>query len=522
MTSAADESTPLVGSSDRSEDDSRQTGKKVRFDCILARHVLALVFFMGFMNLYSLRNNLSVTIVAMVNTTGQATEFYNETECAHNRVNYSADPMEQNGEFMWDSYQQGILLGAYYYGYALTQVVGGWMEKHVGGRIVYGGSMTISSILTILCVPAAYLHFWVIFLCRLLVGMCHAVIYPTHHGMWGKWAPPLERSKLLSFSTSGTTIGTVIINVLAGFLSYYYGWSSVFYLSGTVCLIWCIAWFLLIHDTPSKHPRIREEERKYIIESIGPSSQDMDTRIPWRAIFTSVQVWGLIIGHSFSNWGLYTLMTGLPSFNAQVLAFDLDENGVISALPYAGSWIFLVVGAYIADELRRREIMSTKAVRRLFTVFGMYFPAFFLLSNAYVGCNRAMAVSFLVLANSFAALTYPGFKVNHVEIAPRFGGILYGITNTAASIPGFAAPYVNGIILQERGTNANAWLIIFIITAGFYIVGGTVVLVTIKTEEQEWAKSRPRKGSESDVTHSDIDKDSVELTTNKETEKHGL
>ncbi|XP_070553614.1 sialin-like isoform X2 [Ptychodera flava] len=489
MESQAEAKTSLLGSGSGSHYDSISkdhwtASKKVSFDCILARHVLALMFFMGFMNLYSLRNNLNVSIVAMVNTTGQPRQLYNESECLHEGEDFQvADPLEQEGEFFWDSYHQGILLGAYYYGYALTQVVGGWMEKRIGGRIMMGGSMSISSVLTLLTVPAAYLHFWMIFLCRLLIGMCHAFVYPTHHGMWGKWAPPLERSKLLSFSTSGI-----------------------------VCLVWSLFWCLLIHDTPSKHPRITDEEKRCIIDSIGPSSTNMDTRVPWFSIFTSVQVWGLIIGHTFSNWGLYTLMTGLPSFNAQVLAFDLDENGVISALPYAGSWVFTVGGAYIADELRRRKIMSTRSVRRLFTVFGMYFPAFFLLSNAYVGCNRAMAVSFLVLANSFASTSYPGFKVNHVEIAPRFGGILYGITNTAAAIPGFAAPYVNGIILQERGTNADSWLLIFIITACFYLVGGTVVLVTIRTEEQEWAKSG---GDVSSDPEADLDKDSVELSPAK-------
>ncbi|XP_002734991.1 sialin-like [Saccoglossus kowalevskii] len=488
----ADEKTALLGKrwNDDNDEDDYSEYKKVRCNFILARHVLALMFFVGFMNLYSVRNNLSVAIVAMVNTTGQPVQLYNESECYRPGEDDPTSAVDQSGDFFWDSYQQGILLGAYYYGYAIAQVFGAWMEKRIGGRIVMACSMGLASIVTLLTPPAAYLGFWVIFLCRFLIGLFHAVVYPTHHGMWGKWAPPLERSKLLSFDTSGTTIGTVAINSLAGVLSAAYGWPSVFYLSGGLCLIWSVCWFLIIHDTPSKHPRITKREKDYIINSIGPSAVDMDTRIPWKAIFTSIPVWGLVIGHTFSNWGLYTLMTGLPSFNSQVLAFDLSANGVISALPYAGSWVFTVVGAYIADELRSRKIMTTKAVRRLFTVFGMYFPAFFLVSNSYVGCNRAMAVSFLVLANSFASVSYPGFKVNHVEIAPRFAGVLYGITNTAATIPGFVAPYVNGIILQNRGTTADSWLIIFLIAAGFYFVGGTVVLATIKTEEQEWAKPR--------------------------------
>ena len=34
--------------------------------------------------------------------------------------------------------------------------------------------------------------------------------------------------------------------------------------------------------------------------------------------------------------------------------------------------------------------------------------------------------------------------VNHVDIAPPFAGLLFGISNTAATLPGFMAPYAIG------------------------------------------------------------------------------
>lgn len=52
------------------------------------------------------------------------------------------------------------------------------------------------------------------------------------HGMWGEWAPPLERSRLVTLSYCGAQFGTVIGLPLAGVLCDQLGWPSVFYVFG--------------------------------------------------------------------------------------------------------------------------------------------------------------------------------------------------------------------------------------------------------------------------------------------------
>jgi hypothetical protein len=55
-----------------------------------------------------------------------------------------------------------------------------------------------------------------------------------------------------------------------------------------------------------------------------------------------------------------------------------------------------------------------------------------------------------------------GWGVNHLDIGPRYAGVLMGITNTVATIPGFVAPEVTGILVQcnicdKNGTIAEGF-----------------------------------------------------------------
>ena len=93
------------------------------------RLVLVLMGCLGFVNIYSLRTNLSVALVAMVNHTQQVPSNYSEVNsddiCESNEsiaaTQFGIEGSKE-GEFNWDSYTQTAVLGAFFYGYITTQV----------------------------------------------------------------------------------------------------------------------------------------------------------------------------------------------------------------------------------------------------------------------------------------------------------------------------------------------------------------------------------------------------------------
>ena len=56
----------------------------------------------------------------------------------------------------------------------------------------------------------------------------------------------------------------------------------------------------------------------------------------------------------------------------------------------------------------------------------------------------------LAIPGAFAGAVYAGNQMNHISLSPKFAGTMYGITNAAANMCGFLAPYVIGVIIQGR------------------------------------------------------------------------
>ena len=93
------------------------------------RLVLIFMGCLGFINMYSLRANLSVALVAMVNHTQQAPLNYSEDkshDVCESKESIAGTQFgkerTKDGEFNWDTHIQGTILAAFFYGYITTQV----------------------------------------------------------------------------------------------------------------------------------------------------------------------------------------------------------------------------------------------------------------------------------------------------------------------------------------------------------------------------------------------------------------
>ncbi|KAB7495011.1 Sialin [Armadillidium nasatum] len=97
------------------------------------------------------------------------------------------------GEFDWDEHTQGLILGAFFYGFILTNIPGGILANYFGGKIVVGVSIFLTGILTLFS-PLAARSSGIVF---------SGIFYPGMNILIGSWYPKMERSKFASYIFAG-------------------------------------------------------------------------------------------------------------------------------------------------------------------------------------------------------------------------------------------------------------------------------------------------------------------------------
>lgn len=336
-------------------------------------------------------------------------------------------------------------------------------------------------------------------LVRILEGISEGVTFPSMHAMLARWVPKNERSRFAAVVYNGANFGTVISIPLTGYLcnlEWMDGWPLSFYLFGACGFIWCIFWYFLVFDTPEKHPRISIEERIYIQRSLKKSDNELDMMrtndsLPWKAVFTSVPMWALIITTCGQSWVFYTQLSELPTYMSNILHFDIQQNAILSALPYLTSWIFGIFCSIFADWLITKEYISQKNSFKFWNSVASIVPSIGLVGIGWAGCDRVWVMFMMIFFGAFAGANYAGTQMNHLFLAPRFAGTLYGISNGAGNLCGFLAPYFIGLMLNGHDTIEN-WRKVFNIGALINILGSLVFIAFADAEEQSWSKKRSR------------------------------
>uniref|UniRef100_A0A0L8FSL4 Major facilitator superfamily (MFS) profile domain-containing protein n=1 Tax=Octopus bimaculoides TaxID=37653 RepID=A0A0L8FSL4_OCTBM len=143
--------------------------------------------------------------------------------------NYSRN-QNFEGEFEWSATLQSNMLAGYFYGYIMSNILGGLLADKYGGKRVVAGSLILASLLSVLHPSLSRISGYITLVLRILTG-------------------------------------TFVGHSVSGFLSVYgfdNGWGSIFYVFGGLSLLFSCVWFYVVYDNPDTHPTISDEERSYL------------------------------------------------------------------------------------------------------------------------------------------------------------------------------------------------------------------------------------------------------------------
>lgn len=459
--------------------------------CMKARYTLGFLGFLGFALVYAMRVNLSVAIVSMVNQTAiHHTDDINTTNVCHNDRPINRTFIPSAGEFDWDERTQGLILGAFFIGYVTTNVPGGRMAEKFGGKLIYGLGVFLTAVLTVISPFAAYGGLIPFLAVRVAEGFTEGVTFPAMHSMLAQRVPPLERSKFAAVVYAGSNFGTVISLPVSGWLcslELWGGWPLAFYLFGGLGIVWYAFWFLFISDKPAEHPNIDPLERVHIEANVEKKDEDSDPGVPWLSIFTSLPMWAITVTQCGQAWAFYTLLTELPTYMDKILHFDVQQDAFLSALPYLSSWLVGLGISSFADALLSRGLISPLASFKLWNTVASLGPSLSFIGAIWAQCDRMTVMMMLAGLGSLQGAVYAGNQMNHIALAPRYAGTLYGLTNAASNACGFLAPYVIGKLVQGHET-LDRWHTVFWLAAGINMATNCFYLIFASATEQPWSK----------------------------------
>lgn len=438
-----------------------------------ARYVFVIMGFTSLINLYLTRANISVIINEIAD------------------YNLTAEQAENLGKFNWNHSLQGLVLSSFFIGYMSMHLIGGLMTTIYGPKLTLMFSVFGSALATLFMpLSLQYRSVGAFIFLRVLCGFFSGPGYSALHDVIGRWAPAQESTVIAIITHSGNIIGTLLTYLIGGNMvsGFDKGWIFFFYFTAITSVIWTILAQFMLFDSPDLHPRISEEEKKYIMSSQKPHHQIHSFReVPWKKILTSKAFYPLVVTHFCNNFILYSYLTGSTKYFKNYLHISVMTASYYSMIPFIGNFIISIISPIVTDKIKNKNIVSLTNIRKINSILGFTLAAIFsFIIGDVPATNTVAVVSVMTLGLSLLAFNQSGFFVTIIDVCPSLAGIVIGLTNTIGSMAGAANPYISGYIVDTVGNYQFGMKIFFILSGCISLFGGIIFAIFATAEKQDW------------------------------------
>jgi len=135
-----------------------------------------------------------------------------------------------------------------------------------------------------------------------------------------------------------------------------------------------------------------------------------------------------------------------------VFGIPIIQNGLFNAMTSLATGLTMALCGPLSAYIIRKSApkLSKTMVRKIFGTIALMGPAVCLALITAVGCNSTAVIALLITALFFYGFMTGGEFSIISEFAPDFSGTVFGIVATLSVFPAFLAPYVVGIIVDDR------------------------------------------------------------------------
>ena len=359
----------------------------------------------------------------------------------------------------------GILGSAFYYSYVLAMIPAGWLAEHFGAKRVLFAGVVIWSLATLLTGFAS--GFIVILFLRVLLGLGESASFPCSSKILAQVVPRDRLGNANGIMSSGYLFGPAIGMLAGGLLMEQFGWRPLFYVFGTLSLLWLLPW------------------RSVVIAPQVSSAPNAAAEPSFGQILRQRGLWGAALGLLSANYGFYFVIFWLPTYLVTQRGISIGGMALMGFAAYAINAACALARGWATD----RWIRAGRSADVV------YKGAMAALHIAGIGCMFAMAYMdlfgltiALFIFNVLLGIASPGYyAVAQILAGPEATGRWVGVQNAIGNTAGFIALPLTGFLIDRTGGYTSA----FTVAAGVFALGFVCwVWVLPRIAPVTWAEVR--------------------------------
>jgi sugar phosphate permease len=379
------------------------------------------------------------------------------------RVNLSVAAGAIKTEFHLSSTQLGLAFSAFGYGYALFQIIGGWIGDKIGSRRTLGFFLVMWG-----CVAIAIGFvdsFATLIIARVVLGIAEGTALPTATRALAAWLPAERRGIGQGLVQGSSRLGTAIAApLIAGIMILFGTWRGAFWMLGGAGLVWAMIWILYYRDPAAGNKQDDDHPLGAANNNLNAGEAPKAGPVPWgplvKRMAPSIAVWFC------QGWTFWMFLSWIPLFLLTQYKVDLKTSALFTAGVFFSGIAGDLVGGVATDRILRKTGNIMKA-RRDIVMTAFAGTAVFVAPIIFVRHNVDIVALCLCGALFFLELmTGPMWSVP-MDIAPHHAGTAAGLMNTGSAVASIITPMIFGFIVDKTGD----WNIPFVGSFVFLIIG---------------------------------------------------
>lgn len=363
--------------------------------------------------------------------------------------------------------QVGMLMSAFFWTYVPGHMVAGWLVERINAYRTLAIALAVWSLATVLTGFAS--GFAAMIVLRLLLGLGESAGFPASSKLLAQALPQERLGAANGLVGAALMMGNGIGVLLGGMVIAHLGWHALFFLFGSLSLLWLVPWLTLVAG-----PRPR-------VEPVAPAPPAPG----YVEMLSRRETWGAVLGMFCSNYPYFIVLSWLPLYLVKQQGYSLTMMAWLGGTVYLlGALINLIGGPYVdrlierggnAAKLRKGVVLASSAI------------AVACMLACAMGEPRVAVGGLLAYSLAIGLGPIGTFTVGQTLGGPSGAGKWIALQNGFGGVSGVVGPLVTGMLIDATGDYRIAFLFAAAVAAAGLFFWGVMIP---KVEPIDWASAK--------------------------------